>query len=307
MTSDVTACLLCGASNVEQGGISDRLMKWVSCPVCGNYRVSREAIEALSSEAWTSVRKAMLSAAVWRSTEQGEVLELLAGNLTDIERRVRPPSSPLTVMRDVMHHVARSANRFTDTVDLGNMNFPRFALRGPNEMAYVRDLLVERDLLREDGRTGRVRISVPGWEYLDRTSLIGPSGRGFVAMWFAEDLDQTWGAAFRPAIEDAGLDAIRVDEIPHNDRIDDVILAEIRRADLLVADFTGQRGGVYFEAGFALGLEKPVIWTCREDWFEEVHFDTRQYNFIVWKEHDDLRERLKARIEALGIVNKRTA
>ncbi len=33
----------------------------------------------------------------------------------------------------------------------------------------------------------------------------------------------------------------------------------------MIADFTGHRGGVYFEAGFAHGLGIPVIWTCRED------------------------------------------
>jgi len=38
----------------------------------------------------------------------------------------------------------------------------------------------------------------------------------------------------------------------------------------IVADFTGQRGGVYFEAGYALGLRKPVIWTCKRDWFNKT-------------------------------------
>lgn len=59
----------------------------------------------------------------------------------------------------------------------------------------------------------------------------------------------------------------------HTDRIDDKILAEIRRSGLLVADFTGHRQGVYFEAGFALGLDVPVIWCCREDEIEKAHFE----------------------------------
>jgi tRNA A37 threonylcarbamoyladenosine modification protein TsaB len=64
----------------------------------------------------------------------------------------------------------------------------------------------------------------------------------------------------------------------------------------LVADFTGQRGSVYYESGFAHGLNIPVIYTCRQDWMEKAHFDTRQYNHIVWKDEQDLYTQLFNRI-----------
>ncbi len=67
-----------------------------------------------------------------------------------------------------------------------------------------------------------------------------------------------------------------------------------------VAHFTGNRGGVYFEAGFALGLGIPVIWTCHKDRISDLHFDTRQYNHIDWKDVIDLRERLYNRIMAIA-------
>jgi nucleoside 2-deoxyribosyltransferase len=66
----------------------------------------------------------------------------------------------------------------------------------------------------------------------------------------------------------------------------------------LVADFSGQRNGVYFEAGFMLGLGRPVIWVCEETDLKNIHFDTRQYNTIVYTGADDLRTRLQFRIEA---------
>ena len=65
-----------------------------------------------------------------------------------------------------------------------------------------------------------------------------------------------------------------------------------------MADFTGQRGGVYFEAGFAMGLGIPVIWTCRDTDINDLHFDTRQYNHIPWANPKELRVRLQNRIEA---------
>jgi hypothetical protein len=50
----------------------------------------------------------------------------------------------------------------------------------------------------------------------------------------------------------------------------------------------------------ATGLGLPVIWLCRKDELEKVHFDARQYNFIVWEDDklDELSKALQNRIEA---------
>ena len=61
---------------------------------------------------------------------------------------------------------------------------------------------------------------------------------------------------------------------------------------------TRARGGVYYEAGFAHGLNIPVIFSCRKDLIKKIHFDTRQYNHIEWTEPEELREKLKNRIAA---------
>jgi nucleoside 2-deoxyribosyltransferase len=74
----------------------------------------------------------------------------------------------------------------------------------------------------------------------------------------------------------------------------------IRRSRFLVSDLTGNRPGVYYESGFAAGLGLPVVWTCRKDRLHLVHFDNRQFNFILW-EADHLgqfKEALQYRIEA---------
>ena len=72
-----------------------------------------------------------------------------------------------------------------------------------------------------------------------------------------------------------------------------------------MADFTqgrdGARGGVYYRAGFAHVMGLPVIFTCRKDVIDEgpIHFDTRQYNHIVWETPEKLRKRLAERIRAI--------
>ena len=50
----------------------------------------------------------------------------------------------------------------------------------------------------------------------------------------------------------------------------------------------GVRGGVYFEAGYARGLGKEVIVTCKdnEEANERRHFDIDQLNTLFWDEKD---------------------
>jgi hypothetical protein len=53
-----------------------------------------------------------------------------------------------------------------------------------------------------------------------------------------------------------------------------------------------------------MGQKKPVIWCCRKDEIVEnkVHFDTRQYNHVVWKDEQELYEKLKERIQGTILV-----
>ena len=129
--------------------------------------------------------------------------------------------------------------------------------------------------------------------------IAGIPGKCFVAMSFHESLKDAYEHGIYLAVkEDCKMDPVRIDLVPHNDNIVDKIIAEIRTCQFMVADFTGHKAGVYFEAGFARGLGRPVIWTCREDDFENRHFDTAQFSHIVWKDPGDLRMRLADRIKA---------
>src|SRR5207237_9331149 len=127
------------------------------------------------------------------------------------------------------------------------------------------------------------------------------STNAFVAMWFDAATDQLWTQAIRIGIYDAGYTPVRIDAIEHTNKIDDEIIGQIRACKFVVADFTNQRQGVYFEAGFAMGLGKRVIWCVKDRDLQSVHFDNRQYNFLRWTE-DDLpafKSALTNRIEAL--------
>jgi hypothetical protein len=163
-----------------------------------------------------------------------------------------------------------------------------------------------------------IYLSGAGCEKLDEVlSTNTDSKQVFVAQWFGgefqkDEMDKLYLDGMSKGIEGCGLGlkAFRIDQKDHNGKICDEIIAEIRRSKLVVADFTcdfishdGQshpqiRGGVYYEAGFAHGLGLPVIFTCKKESEGVIHFDTRQYNHILWETHAELAEKLKQRIRA---------
>lgn len=172
-----------------------------------------------------------------------------------------------------------------------------------NDQKWIEQRITKRRSQLGPGDIHELMLKPAGYARLE---FLGGAGarydQGFVAMWFNESMDAAC-TGIEGAIRDSGYEPMRIDKKEHIDKIDDQIIAEIRRSRFVVADFTSQpekpRGGVYYEAGFAHGLNIPVIWTCRKDLIEHVHFDTRQYNHIIWETPDELRKKLAMRIAAV--------
>ena len=151
-------------------------------------------------------------------------------------------------------------------------------------------------------RQGGITITPEGWSHIEEIKTTNPdSTQCFIAMWFDKSMTTIYDSIIAPAIAHSGYNPHRVDRREHVGKIDDEIIAQIRRSKFVVADFTKHRGGVYYEAGFAHGLGLPVIMTCRDDYFSEIHFDIRQYNCIVWNQDnlDEFKKSLEYRIEAI--------
>lgn len=91
----------------------------------------------------------------------------------------------------------------------------------------------------------------------------------FVAMMFAEETASTYENVYKPVIQSLNYSAMRIDEKQFNGSIIGEITAEITDSVALIADLTGNRGGVYYEAGIARGLQlcnHPIklILTCKQ-------------------------------------------
>jgi hypothetical protein len=131
-------------------------------------------------------------------------------------------------------------------------------------------------------------LTIAGWRRVEELLRAAKgSHKGFMAMKFGDSqLDAVFREHFKPAAQQAGFELMRLDDEPRAGLIDDRLRLEIRTSRFMVADLSHANAGAYWEAGFAEGLGRPVIYTCRKDIFNDPktkpHFDTNHYLTVVW-------------------------
>lgn len=303
---------------------------WVTCPIWGT---SCERIKPATPDksAWEvnsprtggkyiigggayslkELSKVKLSRWIYEQNQLGEIPKIDSHTLKEVE--AWPMPSVLEQMDYCLQFLASKTEALGETVNYHSYSDEIQAaalLKNEGEIRYLIGEIKNRGWIKiKPGAmsdTSFVAILSKGYQRLEelRKTKVA-SDQAFVAMWFAPSTDEVWKKGLEPGIRDAGYKARRIDRSEFNNKIDDEIIAEIKRSRFLVADFTSDspknaRGSVYYEAGFAHGLNIPVIFTCRKDLLEDIHFDTRQYNHIPWEKEkpEDLRKRLKDRISA---------
>lgn len=125
----------------------------------------------------------------------------------------------------------------------------------------------------------------------------------FVVMAFRKETDGFWERVVVPAAENLSLKPVRIDRQETEVAISEEILSSIRRALLVLCDLTFERPNCYFEAGYAKGCFRRVLFTARCDHDPrartggqfKVHFDLDQLK-ITWWDPDDL-DKARAEVE----------
>ena len=165
--------------------------------------------------------------------------------------------------------------------------------RSPAGFELVLDHLFETGLLTGNqskslggGDSAHATLSFAGWEQYENLRR-GSSvyRKAFMAMKFCDPvLDNVLETVFKPSAHRAGFDLFKLTDRPKAGLIDNRMRAEIQACDFVVADLSHDNLGAYWEAGYAEGLGKPVIYTCEKSKFEaaKTHFDTNHHLTILW-------------------------
>ncbi|MBI5644385.1 MAG: hypothetical protein HY954_13040 [Deltaproteobacteria bacterium] len=269
----------------------------VVCPRCGSYQLTRTA------EAGLRELESREGANISGWLRENERSEITSENIKKL-RSLKTPSFHERADKLLLAFEKKTAFAGEKITINGDKSWLSSAWCIDQELNEIINYLAStgRVALSNAQDFSECKIAPKGWEHLEQLKSINQdSQQGFVAMWFDPDLKDIYDTVIVPAICEAGYKPHRVDKKEHNNQIDNEIIAEIKKSRFVLADFTGHRGGVYFEAGFAKGLGIEVFWTCRKDHFDDLHFDIRQYNCIEWEDkgREEFKKRITFRIQSV--------
>lgn len=265
-----------------------------SCANCGCFELPFESVTNLPSIAKGSQESLqILSHAVRRMNARTKCPKLTWDLIESILATTELPS-PIEQVENLLFWLADNSS-FGDYFHLvPQTHLAIIGAAGPNNLVAVAKALVDRDLARGNIVSGagfNGELTLEGWQACaDLKRGRSDSRKAFMAMEYGDsNLDKVFAKCFRPAVIAAGFDLQRLDDAPPAGLIDDRLRVEIRTSRFLIADLTRENRGVYWEAGFAEGLGRPVIYTCEEGHFEEhgTHFDTSHHHTITWQ-YDNL-------------------
>jgi hypothetical protein len=135
-------------------------------------------------------------------------------------------------------------------------------------------------------------------EFNNLLGHLSKNRRAFVATPIGSDFELNYRDGIVPVIQKYNYVNIRVnDNLPSGEKISPNIISEIRRSDIVIADFTNARPNCYYEAGFAQALGKDVIMIAKKG--TEIHFDLRDYQILFYDNSADLKEKLITQFELL--------
>jgi hypothetical protein len=323
-------CYICRTATIETRDAGN-MVTAVTCCSCGGYRITQKLIASdkqgamLDDEQRLRLRYRIRTA----TDELGGLIEpLTTDNVRSIADSTRLPtaSERFDILVSYIARVAEPGS--TSKLERWDSWAARIALRNPERFATVVSLARDLVTATETDLAGQRTALMLTYDGLRRADALqrrsGEGNRVFVAMWFHDGMANAYDHGIALALADTGHIPYRADREAHHNRIDDQVIAELRRSKFIVSEVTGARSNVYFEAGYALGFGIPVIWCCNSSWSAQtlvdlspdcssqpevasrnwtdlVAFDTRQFTHIFWKEPDDLRQQLATRIRALGL------
>jgi hypothetical protein len=306
----IQKCPFCDSS-VTARNVPSNFNQIVTCPRCGVYHITLEALEYISFAKLANDDKILFSGYLRNYSTEVSPIVIMSDQISDIDRIVAPYKrmSVLDKIDRLIRYVGDHSKFIEDKVEINCSNdFTAIFCKNTNEIQSLINYLIEQKVIAIARHTdiGEMitlgySLTVEGWQKYEKLLEINPeSKKVFIAMSFDKQYDDLFDKAILPACDSCGFHAIRVDKTQHNEKICDRIIAEIKQSRFVIADFTGQNNGVYYEAGYAQGIGLDVVRCCKKEEIDDnkLHFDIRQYKHVAWETIDDLRTQLIDFIEA---------
>lgn len=314
--------------NTNDSNIQPDLFYSGNCNTCGQVRVSvcfvNDKVESGlldKSEFMGYLKRHSLN---WeKSGKSSSIMPIRT--VDDLKGGIIQPSTPLEQVDMLIEYFENKQTSLSEFVLVdSSKDYPIcfaksesdfcYIINSAYELGYIRGRRKDTSPITYIGKQfrlsdGSLMLTPQGWEKAQQLKEQSPySKQVFVAFHFDQsgEMKGIFNNAIAPAVSECGLEPYTTLDDEHGNSIDDVIIANIRKSRIVIADVTYASQNVYYEAGFAYGLGIPVILTCRENRSEtDMKFDTSHIKHIIWKDENDFKKRLINRIEAMGLSRKK--
>lgn len=268
------------------------------CEVCGTFAVSRSALDdydELRSAPLNRVKRAALShqLRVAQSSEREPRMltsyDLERDRLTDLVLPTPPQQAvnALRVIGDFVSEYGESVAQMTpDFSAVIGAPSREAAFELLEELKSYGQITALSQRLLSDFVMQDINLTLRGWEQYELEKRGEVSGNyGFIALKFGDPiLDPFLSDHVKPAVKLLGYDLFDLRDVSRAGVIDNLLRMQIRDSAFVLVDLTHENAGAYWEAGYAEGLGKPVLYLCEQKKFDEkkTHFDTNHCTTVLW-------------------------
>ncbi len=105
--------------------------------------------------------------------------------------------------------------------------------------------------------------------------------KAFVIMQFSQDYNQLYEEVIKPVTEKFGIECERADEYNTTNPIIEDITNSIKEASVIIADITPDNPNVFYEVGYAHGINKPTILLSNQS-REKLPFDVSSFRTLFY-------------------------
>jgi hypothetical protein len=250
-------CMICNqlGAKVTVGSRGGLETEEADCPRCGKWWLFLDVVSEIDM-ASRPIKAALAAHIRQANAADPKPVELIAEKWREFA--AAHLNTPIPQKLNLLLRLYEKHSEFAgEYVDLSNNDYPLVDAQNWDEFSFLRRTLVSQGLLECEAQNDYC-LSVAGWAHLYPQG--GVPGTCFVAMSYNPKLREVYERGIRAALEhDCAYKALRMDDAPPNGDITNRMIADIRSCQFMVADFTEHRPGVYYEAGFAEGLRRPVI------------------------------------------------
>lgn len=281
---------------VEPYGSRDA--KLFRCEVCGVFAMSRSALEDhndLRSAPLNRVKRAALSHQIRLSQSQNREPRMLTSS--DFQRdRLNalvlpsPPQQAINAIRIIGDFVSENgeplAQMTPDFASTVGAPSREAAFELLEELKAYGQITALSQRLLSDFVMQDMNLSLQGWDRYELEKRGEIAGNyGFIALKFGDPvLDPFLANHVKPAVKNLGYDLFDMRDVSRAGVIDNLLRMQIRDSAFVLVDLTHENSGAYWEAGYAEGIGKPVLYLCERSKFDEkkTHFDTNHCTTVLW-------------------------